>query len=202
MYNKLEDVKDALTIFPLQCDSIHDDVQLDLSVVAFGEDACVLVPPKPVKDFNVPQLTEYGRSNIWRGLYQALSLIDEWKSHNRELGNPYYKPWIICLSDIDMDDTNNLCEERSFKELVIHRLRKKDVDILPVGLDVDTNENILNQITANEMHPAIIKIEYIKEFILYISHKWHSLLYQSLPDYTIKDRWQDALSECEYMLIK
>ena len=47
-----------------------------------------------------------------------------------------------------------------------------------------------------------IEIENIKEFLLIFSHEWEALLYQNLSDYTIKDRWQDTLSDYEQLLIR
>ena len=102
MYDKLEIVKEALVLFQPEDD--FSNVQLEISVVTFGEDTCVLVPPTLVKQFNMPQITECGLACIWNGLYQTFTIIDEWKSNNRELGYPYYNPWIIIITDIEEDN--------------------------------------------------------------------------------------------------
>lgn len=202
MYGKLGSVKEALALFQssLEEDFYHN-AQLEISVVTFGEDACVLVPPTPAKEFNVPQITEYGLTYIWKGLYQTFTLIDDWKSHNRELGYPYYKPWIILITDIEGDNACDLSDDR-FKALALHRLRKKDANIFPMGIGYNVSREILNQITLDDMQPIFIEIENIEEFILIFSRELYALLYQSISDYSIRDRWLDTLSEHEHLLIR
>ena len=202
MYNKLESVKDALDAFPLELKNYCDvDGKLDISVVTFGEDSCVLVPPTPAKQFNMPHISEYGPTCIWKGLYQTFTLIDEWKSHTRELGYPYYKPWIILITDIEGDNTGDLLDDR-FEELALQRLRRKDANIFSIGLGYGVSRDILNQISFDEIQPVIIEIGNIKEFLLRFSYGYHTLSYQSVSDDTIKDRWQDTLSEYEHLLIR
>lgn len=199
MYDKLEIVKEALVLFQPEDD--FSNVQLEISVVTFGEDTCVLVPPTLVKQFNMPQITECGLACIWNGLYQTFTIIDEWKSNNRELGYPYYNPWIIIITDIEEDNGDDFPDDR-FKELALQRLKGKDANIFSIGLGHNVSRNILNQISYTEIQPIIIEIDNLKEFVLIFSREWHALLYQSLSDYTLKDRWLDTLSEYEHLLIK
>ena len=202
MYDKLESVKEALVRFQLELeDDFYYDTELEISVVTFGQDVCVLVPPTPAKEFNMPSITEWGLTCIWKGLYQTFTLIDDWKSRNRTLGYPYYKPWIILITDIEGENTGDLPDDR-FEELALQRLKKKDVNIFSIGLGYDVSRDILNQISFDEIKPVIIEIEKIKEFLLIFSHEWEALLYQNLSNYTIKDRWQDTLSDYEQLLIR
>ena len=202
MYDKLESVKEALVRFQLELeDDFYYDTELEISVVTFGQDVCVLVPPTPAKEFNMPQITEWGLTSIWKGLNQTFTLIDDWKSRNRTLGYPYYKPWIILITDIEGENTGDLPDDR-FEELALQRLKKKDVNIFSIGLGYDVSLDILNQISLDDIQPVIIEIENIKEFFHIFSRKWYALLYQSLSDYTIEDRWQDILSEYEHLLIR
>lgn len=200
MWDKLESVQEALDIFQSEFEEDYD-VQHDISVVTFGLDPCVLVPPTPVKQFNMPHISEYGPTCIWKGLYQTFTLIDDWKSHNRELGYPYYKPWIILITDIEGDDTGELSYDR-FNELDLQKLKREDANIFSIGLGHDVSRDVLNQISFDEIQPIIIEPKNIKEFVRIFSRKWYALLYQGLSDYTIKDGWQDILSEYEHLLIR
>lgn len=200
LYDKLECVKEALARFQLELeDDFYYDIQLEISVVTFGQDACVLVPPTPAKEFNMPQITECGLTCIWKGLYQTFTLIDDWKSCNKTLGYPYYKPWIILITDIEGENNGDLPDDRYE---ALQRLKRKDANIFSIGLGHDVSQDVLNQISLDDIQPVMIEIENIKEFFHIFSRKWYALLYQSLSDYTIEDRWQDILSEYEHLLIR
>lgn len=202
MWDKLEIVKEALDIFLSELEDDYDyDVQHDISVVTFGLDTCVLVPPTPAKQFHMPHITADGLTCIWKGLYQTFKLIDEWKSNNRKLGSSYYKPWIIIITDIEENNAGDLPDDR-FKELALQRLRGKEANIFSIGLGHNVSRAILNQISYAEIQPIIIEIDNLKELVLIFSREWYALLYQSLSHYTIRDRWLDTLSEYEYLLIK
>lgn len=201
MYDKLESVKEALVRFQLELEDDFYGPQLEISVVTFGQDVCVLVPPTPAKEFNMPQITEWGLTCIWKGLYQTFTLIDDWKYCNKTLGNPYYKPWIILITDIEGEKTGDLRDD-GFEELALQRLRRKDANIFSIGLGYDVSRDVLNQISFDEIQPVIIEIGNIKEFVLIFSHELHTLLYQNLSDCTIKDRWLDILSRNKHLLLR
>lgn len=82
---------------------VSDDLaclRLELSLIASGQDIVVVQMPSLVENFIMPKLeVASGDKNIVNGIDKAIELVESRKIWYKETSQPYYRPWIILLTD-------------------------------------------------------------------------------------------------------
>jgi uncharacterized protein YegL len=79
---------------------------IDVAVVEFNDQANVLQSFIPLSQFEPPHLRATGMTAMGEGIFRALDLIEERKSEYKSLGTPYYRPWIMMITDGGPNDSN------------------------------------------------------------------------------------------------
>ena len=80
-------------------DDISASSRLELSVITFGSDVKTLLEPTLVENFTMPNLTVSGLTPLADALQLAIDKTEERKLWYKETGQPYYRPFIVLITD-------------------------------------------------------------------------------------------------------
>ena len=81
--------------------------RVEISIITYDDDARVLVPFGPAYDYEAPRVTCGGMTAMHEAVDLALREIEARKEQYKETQTPYYRPWIINMSDGAPNDTDN-----------------------------------------------------------------------------------------------
>lgn len=75
--------------------------QLEVAIIQYDEEVQILRNPQLLEDDEMPPtLTERGSvTETVMALEEAIKLVDDRKSFYKSTGQPYYRPWIILMTD-------------------------------------------------------------------------------------------------------
>lgn len=97
----------------IQTDSTTAD-RLEIAVIEFSDSIRTLVDPSLASNFTMPSLTTKGTTKLVDGVREGISVIRSRKAWYKQTGQPYYRPWIILITDGAPDsgqDINGLAAE-------------------------------------------------------------------------------------------
>ena len=90
----------------------HTKACIDVALVSFGPDVKIQQDFTPVSNMIPPTLTAYGGTPMGAAIDKALDMITERKAQYNELGTPYYRPWIFCITDGGPNDSYEMAAQR------------------------------------------------------------------------------------------
>lgn len=93
---------------------------VDVAIISCGPGVNVVQNFIPVTQWQPPLLTANGPTPMGQSLMKAMEMIKEQKNKYKALGTPYYRPWIVCITDGEPTDSNEPSYEAivaSFKEM-------------------------------------------------------------------------------------
>ena len=82
----------------------HTKACIDVAFVTFGPDVKMVQDFMAVSDMTPPTLTAGGMTPLGGALNLALDMITQHKARYNELGTPYYRPWVFCITDGEPND--------------------------------------------------------------------------------------------------
>lgn len=77
----------------------HTKSCIDVAVVTFDNEAKIIQDFVPIEKMEIPPLSTGGMTAMGAALNLGLDMITERKRIYNELGTPYYRPWIFCITD-------------------------------------------------------------------------------------------------------
>lgn len=165
--NPINELNKAMQFF-------HDDIQkdsttanrLEIGVVEFSSDVKTLIDPSLVQSFTMPILTTKGTTALVDGVREGISIVRSRKQWYKNSGQPYYRPWIILITDGEPDgdqDINGLSSE--IKDAV----SKRDFLFFAIGVQ-GANMNTLNLLSDSSMPAAHLEGLKFKEFFVWLSN--------------------------------
>lgn len=78
--------------------------RLEVSVITFNQTVQTLQDPALVENFTMPTLTAAGSTAMVDAVNEAIDKVAARKQWYRETGQPYYRPWIILMTDGEPDE--------------------------------------------------------------------------------------------------
>lgn len=72
--------------------------RIEIAIISF-EPLKVVAPFTTVDAFDPPRLAADGATPLGAAIVQAIDLVKERKREYRTAGVPYYRPWILCITD-------------------------------------------------------------------------------------------------------
>lgn len=97
----------------------HTKACIDVAIVSFGPDVKVHQEFTPVSEMTTPVLTADGGTPMGAALDKALDMIRAQKDRYNDLGTPYFRPWIFCITDGEPNDSY---------AAAVQRLKKSEED--------------------------------------------------------------------------
>ena len=77
----------------------HTKSCIDVAIVSFDSEVKIIQDFVPVDRMECPKLVTGGMTCMGEALSIGMDMVNERKRVYRELGTPYYRPWIFCITD-------------------------------------------------------------------------------------------------------
>lgn len=90
----------------------HTKACIDVALISFGPDVKVQQEFTAVSEMIPPILTASGGTPMGAAIDKALDMIADQKARYNELGTPYYRPWIFCITDGGPNDAYAAAAQR------------------------------------------------------------------------------------------
>jgi len=138
--------------------------RLEVSIVTFESEVKTLQDPALIDEFSMPTLNAGGSTRMVDGVREAIAKVKARKSWYKETGQPYYRPWIILITDGEPDhdqDVQGLSTE--IRDLV----NSKGSEFLAIaveGADMNTLQKISHP-TKPPLHLEGLKFQAFFEWL-------------------------------------
>lgn len=139
--------------------------RLEVAVIEFSDIVNILVAPSLAVNFSMPHLTSKGSTKLVDGVREAIKVVRSRKAWYKQTGQPYYRPWIILITDAVPDgeqDVNGLSFE------IKEGMNKKDFFFFALGVQ-GADMNMLSSISHSSMAPAKLQGLKFSDFFKWLS---------------------------------
>lgn len=82
----------------------HTKACIDVALISFGPSVVLQQDFVPVSMMNPPTLSADGGTPMGGALDMAFGIIEQQKARYNDLGTPYFRPWIFCITDGEPND--------------------------------------------------------------------------------------------------
>jgi uncharacterized protein YegL len=105
----LQELNEGLKAFyrDIQTDSTTSN-RLEVSIVTFNDTVKTLIQPSLVSNFAVPTLLASGGTKLVDGVQEGIKISRQRKNWYKDTGQPYYRPWVILMTDADPDNIQSV----------------------------------------------------------------------------------------------
>lgn len=139
--------------------------RLEIAVLSYGQNVEVLQQPALVDDFKMPELETTGSTSMGKGIDEAIEIVEARKSWYKMTGQPYYRPWIINITDGEPTDIPNI--ELKGNE-IRSNIENKNFFFFNVGVE-DASMSTLEKLSSEQMPPAKLDGLKFAEFFQWLS---------------------------------
>lgn len=149
-------------------DEIKDDEttsqRLELCIMTFNDKVKTLQEPSLVDNFTMPTLTAVGSTAMVDAVNEAIAKVDARKKWYKETGQPYYRPWIILMTDGEPDVGQDVY---GLGPRIKNDMEEKKYFFLPIGIQ-DANMETL-EILGGGRKPLKMQGLKFKQFFQWLS---------------------------------
>ena len=144
--SKLDNLVEGLQSFYTDIENDETTSQrLELAVVTFGDSVNVIQSPSLISDIQLPELMADGDTALVDAVDEAIDIVNNRKKWYKSTGQPYYRPWIILITDGEPDDDQNVDK---LSERIKQDTQNKRYAFLPIGVE-GANMNVLSKIQGD-----------------------------------------------------
>lgn len=139
--------------------------RLEVAVVEFSDSVNTLIDPSLAANFSMPQLTTKGSTKLVDGVREGIKVVLSRKAWYKQTGQPYYRPWVILITDGAPDsdqDVTGLASE------IRNSMSKKEFFFFAIGVQ-GADINMLTNISDPSMPPAKLQGLKFSEFFKWLS---------------------------------
>lgn len=164
----IKELNDGLIAF--KDETMQDPVtrdRLELAIVTFNSRIDVVQQPDILYNINMPTLQASGQTLLVAAIEKALELVDSRKQYYKSQGIPYYRPWIVVMTDgnpypIDQDVDGIAAQIKS------DVLEKKYVFFI-IGIGNDVHDSVLTTLSTIEFPAVRMDAVKFSEFFTWLS---------------------------------
>lgn len=127
--------------------------RLEVAIITFESTVNCVQEPALLRDITMPKLEANGSTQLVRGVKSAILKVIDRKHWYRKTGQPYYRPFIILMTDGDPD------ADQDMGELMVEineGVNNKRFLFFPIGVE-GANMDRLNYIAHPSFPPAKLK---------------------------------------------
>ena len=139
--------------------------RLEVAIIAYGSNIKILQQPALVDNFEMPQLETMGSTSMGKAIDEAIELVEARKSWYKLTGQPYYRPWIINMTDGEPTDIPNI---QSKGDEIRKNVDGKNFFFFNVGVK-GASMNTLEKLSSSQMPPAKLEGLRFAEFFQWLS---------------------------------
>jgi len=139
--------------------------RLEVCIFTFHSEVDCVLEPSSVDNVTMPTLTTKGTTKLVDGVKEAIAKVYARKAWYKETGQPYYRPWIILITDGEPDseqDVDGLAQE------IQSKVSAKGFAFLAVGVQ-GANMGILKKISDPKMPPQKLQGLKFGDFFKWLS---------------------------------
>ena len=123
--------------------------RLEVSIITFDSSVQCIQDPSLIESFSMPTLSVKGNTKLVDGVREGIAKVSDRKKWYKQTGQPYYRPWIILMTDGEPDsdqDINGLATEIQAGE------DNKSFVYLAIGVE-GANMQKLEELSSNTRKP-------------------------------------------------
>jgi uncharacterized protein YegL len=139
--------------------------RLEIAVIEFSDTVNTLITPSLVNSFTMPVLSVKGTTRLVDGVREAIQIVDDRKAFYKSTGQPYYRPWVVLITDGAPDsgqDVDGLASE------IKEKIAKKALHFFAIGVK-GADMDLLTRISDPSMVPAQLQGLKFAEFFRWLS---------------------------------
>lgn len=139
--------------------------RLEVAIVTFGSNVKVIETPALVDNFSMPSLKADGGTPMVDGIRKGINLVRERKTWYKNTGQPYYRPWIILITDGVPDNNQDVTGVSSEIE---NSVQNKEYFFFGIGVK-GADMKVLEQLSSSMMQPAMLEGLKFSQFFRWLS---------------------------------
>ena len=139
--------------------------RLEIAIITYGSEVTVIQQPAFVDNFEMPVLKPMGSTYMGKAIDEAIELVEARKSWYKLTGQPYYRPWIINMTDGEPTDIPNIDDKGS---QIKKHVNDKNFFFFNVG-EKGASMKVLEKLSSNQMPPAKLDGLKFAEFFQWLS---------------------------------
>ncbi|MDC1505825.1 VWA domain-containing protein [Winogradskyella sp.] len=139
--------------------------RLEIAIIAYGSNIKILQQPALVDNFEMPKLQTMGSTSMGKAIDEAIELVGARKSWYKLTGQPYYRPWVINMTDGEPTDIPNI---QSKGDEIRKHVDGKNFFFFNVGVK-GASMNTLEKLSSIQMPPAKLEGLRFAEFFQWLS---------------------------------
>lgn len=171
MFGKpIEELNKGLNYFLRQiCENDDARYSVEICVLKYSDDVKVVSNFKLVNEETIINLEANGSSVLGTAVNTAIELIDNRKLIYKKNGTPYYKPWLVLLSDSKSSNESN-----DILTSVISKCNKLEnnnkIIVFPIGIGENADYSILNKFSSRHRALRINNLKF-NDFFKWLSRE-------------------------------
>lgn len=166
--------------------------RLEVAIVTFDSDVKTIQQPALLTDFSMPTLVCNGSTCMIDGISEAIDIVENRKQYYKSHGIPYYRPWIVMMTD-GYPDSDQDVEGMSSRIKDAHQ--HKEFVFMGVGVGDNISEDVLKQLAQSDFPPMKMQAAKFCEFFTWLSNSMSGVSNSTGTDVTIPNptEWLDEM---------
>lgn len=152
--------------------------RLEVAVISFNDEVEIVQDPCLIEDCPPPLLSAKGMTDIAGAMETAMDVVEARKSWYRTTGQPYYRPWIILMTD---GEANRGQDMDALGATIRNEVANKHFEFLPIGVD-NANMGMLKKLEAN-LEAKSLKGTKFSQFFKWLSASMSTVVGNKEPNY-------------------
>ena len=164
----IKELNDGLVAF--KNDTMQDPVtrdRLEVAIVSFNSKVDVVQQPDILPNIQIPTLQASGQTQLVAAIEKAQEIIDTRKQYYKSQGIPYYRPWIVVMTDGDPYPAGQDVDGIAAKYKSDAADKKYVFFIIGIGNDVQ--DSVLTTLATSEFPAARMDAVKFSEFFTWLS---------------------------------
>lgn len=141
--------------------------RLEIAIVEFSSTVETIQDPSLVSNFTMPLLVSKGTTKLVDGVMEGINIIRMRKQWYKDTGQPYYRPWVILITDGAPDGDQDVAGLANEIRMSMSQ-GKKEFFFFAIGVK-NANMQMLESISDPTMPPAQLQGLKFAEFFKWLS---------------------------------
>lgn len=162
----------------LLCDPTTKD-RLEVAIVTFDSHVNTIQQPALLTQFTMPKLETNGSTVMIEGIDRAIDIVTSRKQYYKEHGIPYYRPWIVMMTDGYPDGDQDV-DGMSLRIKDAHK--RHEFVFMGIGVGDSISEETMKKLAQSSFPPMKMQAVKFCEFFQWLSNSMCSVSHSSLGE--------------------
>lgn len=145
--------------------------KIEIAIVAFGDKVNLIQSPSLIYDIQLPEFSADGDTALVDAVYEAIDIVDKRKKWYKSTNQPYYRPWIILITDGEPSEGQDISSLAS-------KIKKETSELkyafIPIGVD-NANMQVLKSIEG-QIHAVKLKGTKFLSFFKWLTNSMETVI--------------------------